>query len=203
MITHCKFDELVPISGLKPHPKNRNRHPDNQIQVLAKILKERGWRHPVIVSKLSGLIVAGHGRVKAAEIAGLHEVPVQYQDFESEEQEYEFLIADNATALWAELDFHGIKLDLDGLKFGADLDFLGLQNFSLGPIEEFDPNKEWAGMPEFNQGDKTSLRHVIVHFNAEADAAKFFELIGQKDTGATKSIWFPQQERMDTESKRY
>ena len=58
-------------------------------------------------------------------------------------------------------------------------------------------------MPEFNQPDDTSYRHVIVHFETPDDAQEFFSIIGQSDTGKTKSIWFPQQERMDTESKRY
>lgn len=200
----CAHEEVVSIEKLKPHPKNRNRHPITQIELLSKILKDRGWRHPIIVSKRSGFIVAGHGRLEAAKLAGFTEVPVDYQEFDSAAQEYEFLVADNATAVWAELDLHGIKLDLEGMPdFGSELDFLGLKNFSLGPDEGFDPNKEWVGMPEFNQGDKTSFRHVIVHFEKAEHVALFFELIQQKDTGETKSIWFPPQERMDTEAKRY
>lgn len=65
------------------------------------------------------------------------------------------------------------------------------------------PVEHWKGMPEFAQGDETSFRHVIVHFVDEAGVKEFFKAIGQKDTGKTKSVWFPPQERMDTESKRY
>ena len=197
----CSYQKLVPIQDLAPHPRNRNRHPTTQIELLARILKERGWRHPIIVSNQSGVVVAGHGRLEAAKLAGFTDVPVDYQNFASNEQEYEFLVADNATSLWAELDLHGIKLDLEGTDF--DIDFLGLKNFSLGEIEPFDPNKEWVGMPEFNQVDKTSFRHVIVHFTNKEDVKKFFKLIEQNDTGETKSVWFPPQERMDTEAKRY
>jgi hypothetical protein len=65
------------------------------------------------------------------------------------------------------------------------------------------PEDQWQGMPEFNQGDRTSFRHVVVHFRNEQDAAEFFKAIGQTDTGNTRSLWFPPQENMDTESKRY
>jgi hypothetical protein len=66
------------------------------------------------------------------------------------------------------------------------------------PTEE-----QWKGMPEYKQDDKMPHRTVLVHFVDKAGAAAFFERIGQKDTGITKTIWYPPQERMDTESKRY
>lgn len=142
MKIYCEFQTLVDIENLKPHPKNPNRHPKDQIEMLAKILKERGWRHPVIISNFSGCIVAGHGRVEAAKLAGFTSVPVDYQDFENEAQEYEFLVADNATALWSVLDLDGIKVDLGEIG-GVDLDFLGIEDFKInglgqGNIDEDD-----------------------------------------------------------------
>lgn len=65
------------------------------------------------------------------------------------------------------------------------------------------PDDEWKDMPEFNQPDATSFRHIIVHFNDQESVDEFSELIGQDLTDKTKSIWHPKQERMDTESKRY
>lgn len=65
------------------------------------------------------------------------------------------------------------------------------------------PETQWKGMPDFQMQDKTPARTVLVHFADKSDAKAFFDLIGQKDTGITKTVWFPAQERMDTESKRY
>lgn len=127
----CAHQKLVPIAKLKPHPKNRNVHPKKQIEMLSKILSDRGWRHPVIVSKKSGYVVAGHGRLAAAKLAGFKEVPVDYQSFDNPEQEYEFLVADNAVALWAELDLEGIAEDLK--QFKIDPIFLGVEDFILNP----------------------------------------------------------------------
>lgn len=125
----------TPIEELKPHPKNRNTHPPEQIERLAKIISYQGWRHPIIVSKQSGFIVAGHGRLEAAKLLKLPIVPVHYQDFIDSDQEYAFLISDNAIALWAELDLSAIHKDLPELGLG-DLDFLGIQDFELEPDPE-------------------------------------------------------------------
>lgn len=49
------------ISEIKPYEKNAKKHPKKQIDALAKIVKEVGWRQPVLVNK-DGVIVVGHGR---------------------------------------------------------------------------------------------------------------------------------------------
>ena len=141
MKVHCLYDELVPVGKLKPHPKNRNQHPAEQIDRLAKILKYQGWRYPVKVSKRSGFVTAGHGRIEAAKAAGFKQVPVNFQDYESDEQEYADLQADNAIALWAELDLSGINLDLVDFGPELDLEMLGLRNFEVIP-PNFEPGNE-------------------------------------------------------------
>ncbi len=131
MKIRCEYHKLVPIGDLKPHPRNRNTHPSDQINRLAAVIEYQGFRHPIIVSRLSNFIVAGHGRLAAAQCLNLKEVPVSYQEFESEEQEYAFLISDNAVALWAELDLEGINTDLGDLGENFDINLLGIKNFTV------------------------------------------------------------------------
>lgn len=131
MKIRCEYKKLVPLGELQPHPKNRNVHPDDQIDRLARVIEYQGWRHPIIVSNLSGFIVAGHGRLAAAKKLKLKEAPVEYQDFENEEQEYAFLVSDNAIALWAELDLSGINTDIGDLGPDFDIDWLGIKNFEI------------------------------------------------------------------------
>ncbi|MDB7887458.1 ParB/Srx family N-terminal domain-containing protein [Flavonifractor plautii] len=100
----CAFDKIVPVGEVKPNPKNPNQHPEEQIDLLAKIIRAQGWRAPVTVSTLSGLVVRGHGRLMAAIHAGLSHVPVDYQHYDSEEAETADLIADNRIAELAEID---------------------------------------------------------------------------------------------------
>lgn len=140
---HCKYDELKNPNDLKNHPKNRNKHGEDQIERLAKLYKSHGIRHPILVSKLSGLIVAGHGRKLAAIRAGINEMPIVFQDFESIEKEYAFLTSDNAIASWAELDFSGINMDIADLGPDFDIDDLGIKDFALDIADkEFDPDHE-------------------------------------------------------------
>lgn len=128
---HCKYDELLNPKDLKNHPKNRNKHGQDQIERLSELYKYHGIRHPIIVSNLSKCIVAGHGRKLAAIRAGIKEMPVVYQDFDSSEAEYAFIQSDNAIALWAELDLAGINEDIGDLGPDFDINMLGIQDFTV------------------------------------------------------------------------
>lgn len=101
---YCSHDAIVKIDELKPNPKNPNTHPENQIEILAKVIEQQGWRQPIKVSKRSGYIVSGHGRYQAALFLGVSSAPVDFQDYETEEQELADLLADNRIAELAEID---------------------------------------------------------------------------------------------------
>lgn len=105
----CSYDKLVKIEELIPHPKNPNTHPQNQIKILAQNIRYHGWRHPIVVSKLSGYIVAGHGRLEAAQELGVSIVPVEYQDFSSEDNELAVLVGDNRLAELSSLDLNSLS----------------------------------------------------------------------------------------------
>lgn len=101
---YCAYDKIVPISQLRPNPKNPNKHPQDQLEKLGKIIRGNGWRNPITVSTRSGLIVKGHGRMKAAELEEFEEVPVEFQNYDSEEAELADLTADNRLAELAMVD---------------------------------------------------------------------------------------------------
>lgn len=117
----CAYDKLVKVEGLIPHPKNPNTHPQNQIKILAQNIRYHGWRHPIVVSKLSGYIVAGHGRLEAARELGVSIVPVEYQDFATEDNELAVLVGDNRLAELSTLDLNGLQDIIDGFK-ASDFD---------------------------------------------------------------------------------
>jgi DNA modification methylase len=146
MRIHCLYDELAPASQLKPHPQNRNTHPDDQIDRLAKILEFQGWRYPIKVSKRSGFITSGHGRLLAANKNQWERVPVNYQDYDSDEQEYMDVQADNAIASWAELDLSGIHKDLEQIG-PFDIDLLGIKDFQFEPVTQV-PGADEDEVPE-------------------------------------------------------
>jgi len=202
-ITRRKVDDLI------PYARNSRTHSDAQVAQIAASIKEWGWTTPILIDEDGG-IIAGHGRVLAARKLGIEEVPTMTAIGWSKAQKKAYVIADNQLALNAEWDMDMLKVemqDLDGE--GFDLNLIGfdegkLKNLFL-PTEsgQTDAVAEWQGMPEFNQNDKQSFRHVIVHFENNDDAKEFFSIIGQSHTDQTKSIWFPEQQKKDTESKRY
>ena len=100
----CAHDAIVPIKDLQPNPKNPNQHPPEQIKLLASVIRATGWRGPITVSTRSGYIVKGHGRLMAAELDDLKEVPVDYQNYASEAEEMADLTADNRIAELATID---------------------------------------------------------------------------------------------------
>ena len=100
----CAHDEMRDIDSLVLNPRNNNIHPESQIERLAKIIRYTGFRSPVVVSKRSGFVVKGHGRIEAARKLGLTQVPVDLQDYDDEAQEWADMIADNKIASYAEFD---------------------------------------------------------------------------------------------------
>lgn len=153
---NCSYSALVELHKLQPNPKNNNSHPDRQIELLAKIIDFQGQRSPIVVSKRSGFITKGHGRLEALKKLGWTQAAVDYQEYESEAQEYADLVADNKIAELAKFDESAMITELkvnDALK---DLDFelLGFDKFELpdDPIQDpIDDDSE----------DKTTKKMIV------------------------------------------
>lgn len=64
-------------------------------------------------------------------------------------------------------------------------------------------NELWVGMPEFNQPKQKEYHKIIVRFDSAEDLQEFAQMIGQKLTNKTKSIWHPQIIRGLNSNKRY
>lgn len=96
-VVRCAFTRLVPVSelfGLR-NPRNPNDHPPAQVRLLAKIMDATGIRNPIVVSNRSGLMTKGHGRLEAAVLNAYDAFPVDFQDYDSPEQEIADVLADN------------------------------------------------------------------------------------------------------------
>jgi len=129
----CNFEKLVPVGELKPNPRNPNTHPQRQIELLAKNISYFGWRQNITVSKLSGHIVSGHGRLMAAKHLGVEVVPVDYQNFADENDELAVLVADNRLAELASVDLNELERIANDWK-AADFDTI-LAGFEPADLE--------------------------------------------------------------------
>jgi hypothetical protein len=209
----CTHKELLPVGEvlLKQNPNNPNKHTKEQIQRLAKIIDFQGQRSVVIISNRSGKITKGHATLLAIEHLGWEKIAVDFQDYNTEAEEYAHMTSDNEIGRWSELNVDKFLEDIKTLDLG-DIDLLGLKELPQLSIEDFvnggeidklNHDEHWLDMPEFDQKDKNGFHSIIVNFENEDDYQEFAKLINQKLTPKTKSIWFPAQERMDTESRRY
>lgn len=151
---HCSFTELVDIINLQPNPRNPNKHGDKQVALLAKIIRHQGWRAPIVVSRRSGFVVAGHGRMQAAQLLQVEKVPVDFQDFATEADEYAHLVADNRIAELAEIsdaELAGILRELDGK---IDLDLTGFDSAALTELDGFSEESEVDAEPQIDKAEE-------------------------------------------------
>lgn len=138
--------EQVETNSLTPYANNPRTHSDAQIDRLVDSLKQFGFVNPILIAD-DGQVVAGHGRLIAAQAIGLKTVPVIKLSHLDENQRRAYVIADNQLALnsgWdddllqAELKALGdVGFDLSVLGWGDDLPTFG-EDVDLSALEDLD-----------------------------------------------------------------
>lgn len=124
---------LESIEALIPYSNNPKEHPDEQVKKIASSIKNYGWDQPIVVDG-EGEIIKGHGRLQAAELLGLDEVPVIRREDLTDAEAKAARIADNKTAEspWSE-NLLGAELDLlSDSEIG--LDTLGFEDDELDDL---------------------------------------------------------------------
>ncbi|UUR08134.1 site-specific DNA-methyltransferase [Sphingomonas glaciei] len=121
-------------SSLQPDPRNARTHPKRQIMQLVQSIEQFGFTNPVLVDE-AGVLIAGHGRLRAAKELELREVPTITLEGLSEAEKKALRLADNKIALNAGWDLEILRLELADLG-NLDIDFdLGLTGFASGEID--------------------------------------------------------------------
>ena len=124
--------EIRNVKDLVPYARNARTHSAEQIERVAKSIKEFGFLNPVIISDDNG-ILAGHCRVLAAQKLGLEKVPCVLENHLTEAQKRAYILADNKLALDAGWDEELLCLEFEELRGAIDLELTG---FSLDEINE-------------------------------------------------------------------
>ena len=115
--------EQWPTAKLLPYGRNARTHSEAQVGQIAASIKEFGFTNPILAGA-DGVIVAGHGRLAAAQHLGLESVPVIVLDHLSATQRRALVLADNRIAANAGWDEELLKLEiaeLDEADFNLDL----------------------------------------------------------------------------------
>jgi site-specific DNA-methyltransferase (adenine-specific) len=122
------------VADLIPYARNSRTHSAEQVSQIAASIKEWGWTVPVLIEADGGLI-AGHGRVLAAQKLGITDVPCMVAEGCTDAQKKAYIIADNKLALNAGWDDAMLKVELGELD---DLDFdLSLTGFDEDELAAF------------------------------------------------------------------
>ena len=143
--------EHLPVTSLRPRSKNARTHSRKQIRQIADSIRRFGFTSPVLIDG-EDQILAGHGRVAAAQTLGMTEVPCLRIETMTPDEKRAYVLADNKLALNAGWDEEILAEELKGL-LALDLDFdIGITGFSipeidslvegLGPEEPGDPDDD-------------------------------------------------------------
>lgn len=119
-------------ADLKPYERNSRTHSRAQVEALARSISEYGFTNPILLDE-AGTIIAGHGRLQAAQALGLAQVPTITLTGLSEAQQRALVLADNRIALDAGWDVDLLRFELAELRTeGFDLSLTG---FSLEELD--------------------------------------------------------------------
>jgi ParB-like chromosome segregation protein Spo0J len=154
--------ERRPVSALVPYARNSRTHSDAQVAQIAASIREWGWTTPVLVDE-DGTIIAGHGRVLAAQKLGIDEVPCMVARGWTEAQRRAYVIADNKLALNAGWDDEMLRVELGELRdldFDLDLTGFGEEELGLFDAEEVEP-------PALADGDRAPFRQATFTLHDE------------------------------------
>ena len=126
--------EQWPTAKLVPYARNARTHSDAQVAQIAASIAEFGFTNPILAGS-DGVIVAGHGRLAAAQKLGLDAVPVVVLDHLTPTQRRALVIADNRIAENAGWDEELLRVELEGLQDeGFDLDLTGFDADALAEL---------------------------------------------------------------------
>lgn len=150
--------ELVPVGELIPYVNNARTHSDEQIAKLQSSIREFGFVNPVLIDGNKN-IIAGHGRLMAAQAEGMASVPCVFVEHLTETQKRAYILADNRLAELAGWDMDILASELSALdieKFEIDLTGFNQDDFGSYQSAEY---KETAEHPKsiimiaFDKGD--------------------------------------------------
>jgi len=137
------------VASLTPYARNARTHPKEQVAKLVSSVREWGWTMPILIDE-RGEIIAGHGRLLAAEALKIEQVPVMVARGWSDEKKRAYVIADNQLALEAGWDrellsselseLHALNFDLSLTGFDAQDIKILLRHHTFGGAEDILPD---------------------------------------------------------------
>ena len=138
----------VRIDSIKPYQNNAKIHGPEQVRKIADSIKEFGFLNPILLDN-ENMILCGHGRLEAAKLLGMEEVPALYADGLTEAQKRAYILADNRLGELADWDTGLISEELKALQSeGFDIELTGFDVDDILFDESMEPDVEPAPAQE-------------------------------------------------------
>ena len=126
--------QYMPVTALKPYERNARTHNRHQRRAIARSIEKYGFLNPVLIDS-NGRIIAGHGRVEAAKMLGLDEVPTVLIEHLTQGQIRAYIIADNRLGELAGWDKAILAIELQHLITVEEIDILDT-GFEIAEVDQ-------------------------------------------------------------------
>lgn len=131
--------EWLAVEALRPHPKNSRMHSDDQVRDIAASIQRFGWTVPLLVDE-DGVLLAGHGRLRAAQLRGESKVPCLRKVGLTDAEKRAYVIADNKIAQGSEWDDQLLRMEIrDLMSQDFDVSVMGFGDAELSQLLMADP----------------------------------------------------------------
>ena len=136
--------QYIPTENLTPYKNNAKKHPEKQVQQIAGSIQQFGFINPIVVDQ-NKKIIAGHGRLEAAKVLNLKQVPVIHVSHLTDAEVRAYRLADNQLTMNSGYDTELLRVelvDLSSMELDFDLDITGFELPEIEFLIEGETSKE-------------------------------------------------------------
>jgi hypothetical protein len=164
--------KYINLESLTPYKNNSRTHSESQIKQIADSIDTFGWTNPIIIDE-GNMVIAGHGRIEAAKLIGIKEVPCIELSKLTDAQKKAYVLADNKLAENSGWDNELLKMELDSLQeMNFDIGVIGFDAVELSTILggfDNDESSDWS--------DNTPIIQYNIIFDNDEQQETWFNFI--------------------------
>lgn len=207
----CKGASYLTVKALLEFQGNLKTLSEAEYKKLKASIEKYGFSFPMFIWKNGDkhFILDGHQRLhviqkmlKEGWVIEGGKIPVDFIEAKTKKEAKEKILA--VISQYGKLDMESLyefikieNLEFSELKTTMEFPAINLSHFEEGYFlpqkDPMDYQKEWGGMPEFDQPSAEAYRSIIVHFDNENDVRNFAKAIGQEITEKSRYLWFPKK----------
>lgn len=167
---YCEYSKEANVDELKIHPESPYIHNEDQIIILSKIIENNGWRNNIVVSSRdSSTITKGRLLYETAIYNGWDKVPIEIQEYSSEEEEIADMVSDNKITSMSEMDDFILAEVIERIsEIGGDIGNTGYNESMINTfLNSIDEDMVIGGEKEFEIQDEDSIKTIKLIYDKE------------------------------------